>query len=51
MELMEEIWDSDEGGAGWKCLGGKKGVRQTNGHKTGGKRVDIKHSKRVCSTG
>ena len=29
----------------------RKGCRQTNGHETGGKRVDTKHSKCVCSTG
>ena len=34
-----------------KCLGGEEGVRQTNGHEAGGKRVHPKYSKRICSTG
>ena len=52
-ELMEKKWDRDsgEGGAGLKCPGGKEGVRHTNGHEAGGKRVHPKYSKRVCSTG
>ena len=45
-------WDRDsgEGGAGRKCPGGEKDVRQTNGHEARGKRVHPKYSKCVCST-
>ena len=31
-----------------ECL---RGIRQSNGHETEGKRVDPKHSKCICSTG
>ena len=34
-----------------KVSGGEEGVRQTNGHEAGGKRVHPKYSKCVCSTG
>ena len=29
----------------------RESLRQTNGHETGDKRVDAKHSKCICSTG
>ena len=51
MELMVEEMGkgSDEGGAARKCLRSEEGIRQINGHEIGGKRVDTKHSKHICS--
>ena len=34
-----------------KCSGGKEGVRQTDGHEAGSKKIHPKYSKRICSTG
>ena len=50
---MEEKMDRDsgEGGAGLKCPGGEEGVRQTNEHEAGSKRVHHKYNKRISSRG